>query len=165
MKYVTYPKIPLELVLVMHCWSYSDHIYTIKFNSITIRLPLLLVVVLQLVLVLLQLELAWRSGSVMDCHATAQGSIPGWNCVKLSFMSFEKDSKWGCRLKMTSLSMGRKIQPTNQSVTTTSTSHSICSPVPWTKRFIRHRRCVGWTTALVLVLIRCDDAKETKCNM
>ena len=22
-------------------------------------------------------ELAWRSGSVMDCHATARGSIPG----------------------------------------------------------------------------------------
>ena len=26
-------------------------------------------------------ELVWRSGSVMDCHATAQGSIPGWNGV------------------------------------------------------------------------------------
>ena len=26
--------------------------------------------------------LAWRSGSVMDCHATARGSIPGWNGVK-----------------------------------------------------------------------------------
>ena len=24
-------------------------------------------------------ELAWRSGSVMDCHATARGSIPGGN--------------------------------------------------------------------------------------
>ena len=24
-------------------------------------------------------ELAWRSGSVMDCHATARGSIPGRN--------------------------------------------------------------------------------------
>ena len=22
-------------------------------------------------------ELAWRSGSIMDCHATARGSIPG----------------------------------------------------------------------------------------
>ena len=28
------------------------------------------------------LELAWRSGSVMDCHATAQGSIPGGNSIK-----------------------------------------------------------------------------------
>ena len=26
-------------------------------------------------------ELAWRSGSVMDCHATARGSIPGGNSV------------------------------------------------------------------------------------
>ena len=23
------------------------------------------------------MELAWRSGNVMDCHATARGSIPG----------------------------------------------------------------------------------------
>ena len=28
-----------------------------------------------------QLSLAWRSGSVMDCHATARGSIPGGNGV------------------------------------------------------------------------------------
>ena len=27
-------------------------------------------------------ELAWRSGSVMDCHATARGSILGGNGVK-----------------------------------------------------------------------------------
>ena len=27
-------------------------------------------------------ELAWRSGSVMDCHAMARGSIPGGNGVK-----------------------------------------------------------------------------------
>ena len=26
-------------------------------------------------------ELTWRSGSVMDCHATARSSIPGWNGV------------------------------------------------------------------------------------
>ena len=26
-------------------------------------------------------ELAWRSGSVMDCHVTAQGSIPDRNGV------------------------------------------------------------------------------------
>ena len=26
-------------------------------------------------------ELAWRNGSVMDCHATARGSIPGGNGV------------------------------------------------------------------------------------
>ena len=28
------------------------------------------------------MELAWRSCSVMDCHATARGSIPGGNGVK-----------------------------------------------------------------------------------
>ena len=27
-------------------------------------------------------ELAWRSGCVMDCNATACGSIPGGNGVK-----------------------------------------------------------------------------------
>ena len=27
-------------------------------------------------------ELAWSSGSVIDCHATARGSIPGGNGVK-----------------------------------------------------------------------------------
>ena len=28
-------------------------------------------------------ELAWRSGRVMDCHATARGSIPGgYRCIK-----------------------------------------------------------------------------------
>ena len=27
------------------------------------------------------MELAWRSGSVMDCHVTTQGSIPGGNDV------------------------------------------------------------------------------------
>ena len=26
--------------------------------------------------------MAWRSGSVMDCHATVRGSIPGGNGVK-----------------------------------------------------------------------------------
>ena len=33
-----------------------------------------------------------------------------------SFTSFERDSKWGCRLYMTSLSMGRKSQPTKQPI-------------------------------------------------
>ena len=27
------------------------------------------------------MELAWHSGNVMDCHATARGSIPRWNGV------------------------------------------------------------------------------------
>ena len=43
----------------------------------------------------MRVELAWRSGSVMDCHATAWpgGSIPGGNGVFTEL----KDSKWGCR--------------------------------------------------------------------
>ena len=28
------------------------------------------------------MELEWRRGCVMDCHATGQGSIPGGNSVK-----------------------------------------------------------------------------------
>ena len=28
-------------------------------------------------------DLVWRSGSVMDCHATAGGSIPSGNGVKI----------------------------------------------------------------------------------
>ena len=30
---------------------------------------------------ILSVELAWRSGCMMDCHATARGSIPGGNGV------------------------------------------------------------------------------------
>ena len=29
-------------------------------------------------LIHIRVKLAWRCGSVMDCHATARGSIPGW---------------------------------------------------------------------------------------
>ena len=57
--------------------------------------------------------LAWCSGSVMDCHATAWGSIPCGDGVFTEFhVLFARDSKWGCRLQMTSLSMGRKTPPT-----------------------------------------------------
>ena len=28
-----------------------------------------------------EVKLAWRSGCIMDCHATARGSIPGGNGV------------------------------------------------------------------------------------
>ena len=41
-------------------------------------------------------------------------TIPGGNAVKTSLKSFERNSKWGCRLSITSLSIGRKSQPTNQ---------------------------------------------------
>ena len=35
-------------------------------------------------------ELAWRSGSVMDCHVTAQGSIPDGNGVFTEFHVLRK---------------------------------------------------------------------------
>ena len=35
-------------------------------------------------------ELAWCSGSVMDCHATARGSIPSGNGVKTKLHVFYK---------------------------------------------------------------------------
>ena len=35
-------------------------------------------------------ELAWHSGSVMDCHATAQGSIPGGNSVFIELYVLSK---------------------------------------------------------------------------
>ena len=35
-----------------------------------------------------------------------------------SVTSFARDNKWGCRLYMTSLSMGRKTQPTNLNLET-----------------------------------------------
>ena len=35
-------------------------------------------------------ELAWRSGSVMDCHATARGLIPGRDSVKTELHVFPK---------------------------------------------------------------------------
>ena len=36
------------------------------------------------------MELAWHSGRVMDCHATAQGSIPGWNGVFTELLVLRK---------------------------------------------------------------------------
>ena len=35
------------------------------------------------------MELAWPSGSVIDCHAT-RGSIPGWNGVKIELHVLRK---------------------------------------------------------------------------
>ena len=35
-------------------------------------------------------ELAWRSGNVMDCHATARGSISGGNGVFTELHVFRK---------------------------------------------------------------------------
>ena len=35
-------------------------------------------------------ELALRSGSVMDCHMTARGSIPGGNGVKTKLQILRK---------------------------------------------------------------------------
>ena len=35
---------------------------------------------------------------VMDCHATARGSIPGGNGVFTEPQSFARDREWGCRI-------------------------------------------------------------------
>ena len=35
-------------------------------------------------------EMAWRSGSVIDCHVTAPGSIPGGNGVKTQLYLLRK---------------------------------------------------------------------------
>ena len=43
----------------------------------------------------LTVELAWRSGSVMDSHATARGSIPGWNGVKTELHVLRKGHLMG----------------------------------------------------------------------
>ena len=41
------------------------------------------------------MELAWRSGSVMDCHWTAQGSIPGGNGVFTELYVLRKGQEKG----------------------------------------------------------------------
>ena len=41
------------------------------------------------------LELAWRSGSVMDCHTMARGSIPGGNGVVTELHVFHKGQEIG----------------------------------------------------------------------
>ena len=40
-------------------------------------------------------ELAWRIGSVMDCHATARGLIPGGNGVKTELHVLRKEQLMG----------------------------------------------------------------------
>ena len=35
-------------------------------------------------------ELAWCTGSVMDCHTMAKGSIPGGNGVKTKLQIFRR---------------------------------------------------------------------------
>ena len=49
-------------------------------------------------IVKIRMELAWRSGCVMDCHATTRGSIPGGNGVKTELHVLCSDSKRGCCL-------------------------------------------------------------------
>ena len=56
-------------------------------------------------------ELARRSCSVMDCHVTTRGSIPGGNGVNTELHVLRKGQ---CRLQRTSLLRGRKPQPNNQ---------------------------------------------------
>ena len=40
-------------------------------------------------------DLAWRSGSVMDCHSTARGSIPGGNGFKTELHVLRKGQEIG----------------------------------------------------------------------
>ena len=46
----------------------------------------------------LLVELAWRSGSIMDCHAMVQGSIPSGNGVFTELQVLRKGQKMGCHL-------------------------------------------------------------------
>ena len=57
-------------------------------------------------------ELAWRSGSVMDCHTTTWGSIPGGN--DRASLPLQGTVNKGFYLYMTSLSLGRKTQTNKQ---------------------------------------------------
>ena len=52
----------LSLLVCLIKWNIKDIINTLPFTYS-------------------EMELAWRSGSVMDCHAKARGSIPGGNGV------------------------------------------------------------------------------------
>ena len=45
---------------------------------------------------------------------TSERTVNNGTVYLPSFKSFARESKWGCRLLMTSLLMGRKTQPTNQ---------------------------------------------------
>ena len=46
-------------------------------------------------MVVVCVELAWRSGSVMDCHATARVSIPGGNGVFIELHVLRKGQEKG----------------------------------------------------------------------
>ena len=62
-----------------------------------------------------KVELAWRSGSVMDCHTTARGSFPGGNGLFTELHVLHKGQSMGVPpIKMTSLLKGRKTQTNKQ---------------------------------------------------
>ena len=61
----------------------------------------------------LSTQLAWCSGSIMDCHTTARGSISSGNGVKTELHVLRKGQYMGVPL-----SMGCKTQPTRLSVYT-----------------------------------------------
>ena len=52
--------------------------FLLKDNKINVHIPIFWV------------ELAWRSGSVMDCHAMTRGSIPGGNNAFIEFHVLRK---------------------------------------------------------------------------
>ena len=58
-------------------------------------------------------ELAWRSGCVMDCRATARGSIPGGYGVKTELHIFRKGQYIGVP-SLNDLAIDGALNTTNQ---------------------------------------------------
>ena len=60
-------------------------------------------------------ELAWRSGSVMDCHTTTRGSIPGGNGVFTEVQVLRKGQYMGLpSLNDLAVDVERKTQTNKQ---------------------------------------------------
>ena len=59
------------------------------------------------------MELAWRSGSVMDCYATARGSIPGGNGVFTELHVLRKGQEKGVP-SLNNLAVDGTLNTTNQ---------------------------------------------------
>ena len=62
---------------------------------------------------IIRVELAWLSGNVMDCHATARGSIPGRNGVFIELHVLRKGQKMGLP-SLNDLAVDGTLNTTNQ---------------------------------------------------
>ena len=71
-------------------------------------------------------ELAWRSGSVMDCHATARGSIPVGNGVKTELHVLRKGQSTG----VPSLNV-KHNQPTNHPIKWQESTLGLYKMIDW----------------------------------